>query len=568
MELARYALIGAMLFVFVTLLIRWQEFQKVPVTPQAVNVQQQPQAKSVDNNGDGDVAIPDQADEAVPDASAVAIPEDSATGMDASHAASDSGLISVITDTLDLRIDPRGGDIVYAALPKHLASLDGSQTPFVLLENSQARSYIAQSGLIGPNGTDSGKQRPVFSAALSEYRLADDQQELTVELKLAAEDGVNISKRYRFTRDSYVVDISYLIDNTGTKEWQASMFAQIKRDSSSDPGAESGGMGMMPFLGGATTTADEPYIKFDFEEMAEKPYQADVKGGWIAMVQHYFISAWIPAAEQQYRYSTTVTRSGFNIVRYTGPRIKVAPGTQQTVDSKFYVGPKDQYTLRDISEGLDLTVDYGWLWWIAQPLFWLLTKLHGIFGNWGWAIIALTFIIKLAFFRLSATSYKSMANMRRLQPKMLELRERFGDDRQKMSQATMELYKKEKINPLGGCLPILVQMPVFIALYWTLMESVELRHAPFMLWIKDLSAMDPYFVLPLIMGASMWFQQKLNPAPPDPMQAKIMQWMPIVFTFLFLWFPSGLVLYWVTNNILSIAQQWIITRQIEKAAPA
>lgn len=562
MDYVRYILIGAMLFVGVTLLIKWQEFDKMPAPAPIAGVQQ-PQSS------DNDAAIPDPADESIPQPLADAIPDapDEET-KNTSEPVSSEGLISVQTDALDMRIDPKGGDIVYVALLNHLANLDGSQTPFVLLENSAARTYIAQSGLIGPNGTDSGKKRPLFSAAQTSYRLADGEDELTVELKLRDDSDADISKRYHFTRDSYVVGVSYVVNNDGKQDWQASMFAQIKRDNSADPGAESGGMGMQPFLGGATTSAEEPYIKFDFEEMAEKPYQADVQGGWIAMVQHYFVSAWIPSADQQHRFSTTVTRSGANIIRYTGPRFKVAPGAQHTVSTQFYAGPKDQYVLRDISEGLDLTVDYGWLWWIAQPLFWLLTKLHGIFGNWGWSIIALTFIIKLAFFRLSATSYRSMANMRRLQPKMLELRERFGDDRQKMSQATMELYKKEKINPLGGCLPILVQMPVFIALYWTLMESVELRHAPFMFWIKDLSAMDPFFVLPLIMGASMWFQQKLNPAPPDPMQAKIMQWMPIVFTFLFLWFPSGLVLYWVTNNLLSIAQQWVITRQIENAKPA
>ncbi len=562
MDYLRYAIIGVMLFVGVSLLMKWQEFDKNAAVVPAASVQQ---PQTVTNDTD----IPKPTNEAMPQSAVDAIPEDPAAAADVNAAAGDEGLISVVTDSLDLRIDPTGGDIVYVALPRHLATLDGPKSPFVLLENTASRSYKAQSGLIGPNGTDGGdKGRPTFTAPKTDYRLADDQQELTVDLTLVDDSNTNIVKRYHFTRGSYVVDVSYVIDNKGTKDWRASMYAQIKRDSSEDPGAESGGMGMKPFLGGATTSADEPYIKFDFDDMAEKPYKAEVQGGWIAMVQHYFISAWIPSAEQQYSYSTTVTSSGFNIIRYTGPRVTVAPDTQETISTKFYAGPKDQYTLADISEGLDLTVDYGWLWWIAQPLFWLLTKLHGVFGNWGWSIIALTFIIKLAFFRLSATSYRSMANMRRLQPKMAELKERFGGDRQKMSQATMELYKKEKINPLGGCLPILVQMPVFIALYWTLMESVELRHAPFMLWIKDLSAMDPYFVLPLIMGASMWFQQRLNPAPPDPMQAKIMQWMPVVFTFLFLWFPSGLVLYWVTNNVLSIAQQWLITRQIEQAHTA
>ena len=244
----------------------------------------------------------------------------------------------------------------------------------------------------------------------------------------------------------------------------------------------------------------------------------------------------------------------------------VDPGQSGQTGARFYAGPKDQYRLKEISPYLDLSVDYGWLWWIAQPLFWLLTQFYALVGNWGVAIILLTVLIKAAFFKLSAASYKSMANMRRVQPKLVEIRERYADDKQKQSQAMMDLYKKEKINPMGGCLPILVQMPVFIGLYWMLMESVELRHAPFMLWITDLSVMDPYFVLPLLMGASMWFMQKLNPPPPDPMQAKIMQWMPVMFTFFFLWFPAGLVLYWLVNNILSIAQQWVITRQIEKSA--
>jgi YidC/Oxa1 family membrane protein insertase len=295
------------------------------------------------------------------------------------------------------------------------------------------------------------------------------------------------------------------------------------------------------------------------------------------MVQHYFISAWIPAADQEDTISMLVSKSGMNIGRFTTALLQIAPGAEGRISAHFYAGPKDQYTLEKIASGLDLTVDYGWLWWIAQPLFALLHffatgELH-IFGqvinlgsgvgNWGWSIILLTVCVKLAFFHLSAASYKSMAKMRKLQPKMLELKERYGDDRQKMSQETMELYRKEKVNPLGGCLPILIQMPVFISLYWVLLESVELRHAPWALWINDLSVMDPFYVLPLIMGASMFFQQKLNPPPPDPMQARIFQLMPIMFTVFFLFFPAGLVLYWVVNNLLSIAQQYVITKRIE-----
>jgi YidC/Oxa1 family membrane protein insertase len=324
-------------------------------------------------------------------------------------------------------------------------------------------------------------------------------------------------------------------------------------------------MGMHPFLGVAVTQPDDRFTKFTFDDLAEEPFKAQLPGGWIAMIQHYFLSAWIPKPDQSYNYSARVTSTGFNIAGFTGPPLVLDPGKSGELGADFYAGPKDQYRLKEISPYLDLSVDYGFLWWIAQPLFWLLTKIHALVGNWGVAIILLTVMIKAAFFKLSAASYRSMANMRRVQPKLVALREEFADDKQKQSQAMMELYKKEKINPMGGCLPILVQMPVFIGLYWMLMESVELRQAPFILWIKDLSVMDPYFVLPLIMGASMYFMQKLNPPPPDPMQAKIMQWMPVMFTFFFLWFPAGLVLYWVVNNLLSMAQQYVITRQIEKA---
>jgi YidC/Oxa1 family membrane protein insertase len=355
------------------------------------------------------------------------------------------------------------------------------------------------------------------------------------------------------------------VENNSDQRWQANLFGQIKRDSSPPPSAESSGMGMQPFLGVATTQPDDRFTKFTFDDLAEEPFKAQLPGGWIAMIQHYFLSAWIPNAEQSHTFSARVTRSDFNIAGFTSPSLVLDPGNSGKVGAGFYAGPKDQYRLKEISPYLDLSVDYGWLWWIAQPLFWLLTKIFSLVGNWGVAIILLTVLIKALFFKLSAASYRSMANMRRVQPKLVSLREQYADDKQKQSQAMMELYKKEKINPMGGCLPILVQMPVFIGLYWMLMESVELRHAPFMLWITDLSVMDPYFVLPLMMGASMFFMQKLNPPPPDPMQAKIMQWMPVMFTFFFLWFPAGLVLYWVVNNLLSMAQQFVITRQIEKA---
>jgi YidC/Oxa1 family membrane protein insertase len=378
--------------------------------------------------------------------------------------------------------------------------------------------------------------------------------------------NVSITKRLTLHRGSYLINVDYLIENNSAEPWQANLFGQIKRGSAPPPSATSNAMGMKPFLGVAITQPDDRFTKFTFDDLAEEPFKAQLPGGWIALIQHYFLSAWIPNPEQTQTYSARVTSSGFNIAGFTSPALVLDPGKSGEVGARFYAGPKDQYKLKAISPYLDLSVDYGWLWWIAQPLFWLLTKIHALVGNWGVAIILLTVLIKGAFFKLSAASYRSMANMRRVQPKMVAIREQYSEDKQKQSQAMMELYKKEKINPMGGCLPILVQMPVFIGLYWMLMESVELRHAPFILWIKDLSVMDPYFVLPLLMGASMFFMQKLNPPPPDPMQAKIMQWMPIMFTFFFLWFPAGLVLYWVVNNLLSMAQQYVITRQIENAA--
>ena len=472
-------------------------------------------------------------------------------------------IVRVYTDTLQIAIDRNGGDIVEVALPKFLAAIDDPTTPFVLLENNRQRLYVAQSGLIGKNGIDS-KSRAQYVSTHTRYDMNNAEQ-LTIDLLWENEQGLNVTKRFVFTRGSYLVDVRFIVDNRSSERWQGNLFAQIKRDSTKAPQSDNSGMGMQPFLGAATTTPEDRFRKFSFDKMRKEPFRERLQGGWIAMIQHYFLSAWIPERAQTHTYSTRVTSGGFNIAGFTSPALMVDPGNTAEVSARFYAGPKDQYSLEKISPFLELSVDYGWLWWLAQPLFWLLTKIHALVGNWGAAIILLTVLIKAAFFKLSATSYRSMANMRRLQPQMQDIREQYPDDKQKQSQAMMDLYRKEKANPMGGCLPILVQMPVFIALYWVLMESVELRHAPFILWIDDLSVMDPYFVLPVLMGASMWFMQKLNPPPPDPMQARIMQWLPIVFTFFFLWFPAGLVLYWVVNNLLSMAQQYVITRQIERA---
>ncbi len=474
-----------------------------------------------------------------------------------------SQLIRVRTDVLDLAIDPRGGDIVELHLPQYPRRQDRPDVPFQLFERSSERTYEAQSGLIG-DGPDKASGRPQYSSEKTEYRLAEGQDELVVDLNYSA-DGVNYTKRFTLERGNYALKVNYLIDNQSEKPWTGYLFGQLKRDNSGDP-SSSTATGTATYLGAALWTKDEPYRKVSMGDMDESNLRESVQGGWIAWLQHYFVTAWIPQADNTNQVQTRKDSQGNYIIGFTGPAVTVPAGAQGETGATLYAGPKSQDKLEELSPGLRLTVDYGILWFIAQPIFWLLENIHALLGNWGWSIIVLTIVIKLAFFPLSAASYRSMARMRAVSPKMQALKEQHGDDRQKMSQAMMELYKKEKINPLGGCLPILVQMPVFLALYWVLLESVEMRQAPWMFWITDLSIKDPFFILPIIMGVTMFIQQQLNPTPPDPMQARVMKLLPIIFTFFFLWFPAGLVLYWVVNNVLSIAQQWYITRKIEAAA--
>jgi len=473
-------------------------------------------------------------------------------------------LIKVKTDVLELAIDPVGGDIVQLNLPKYPRRQDHPDIPFQLFDNGGERVYLAQSGLTGANGPDARSTgRPLYAAEQKSYQMADGQEQLVVDLKFS-DNGVNYIKRFSFKRGEYDLTVSYLIDNQSAQAWSGNMFAQLKRDASGDP-SSSTATGTATYLGAAMWTASEPYKKVSMKDIDKGSLKENVSGGWVAWLQHYFVTAWIPAKSDNNVVQTRKDSQGNYIIGYTGPAISVPAGGKVETSAMLYAGPKIQSKLKELSPGLELTVDYGFLWFIAQPIFWLLQHIHSLLGNWGWSIIVLTMLIKGLFFPLSAASYRSMARMRAVAPKLAALKERFGDDRQKMSQAMMELYKKEKINPLGGCLPILVQMPVFLALYWVLLESVEMRQAPWMLWITDLSIKDPFFILPIIMGATMFIQQRLNPTPPDPMQAKVMKMMPIIFTFFFLWFPAGLVLYWVVNNCLSITQQWYITRSIEAA---
>jgi len=474
-------------------------------------------------------------------------------------------LIRVKTDVLDLAINPNGGDIAQLTLPKYPRRQDHPEIPFQLFDNGGERVYLAQSGLTGANGPDArAAGRPLYSAEQKSYQLADGQNQLVVDLKFS-DAGVNYIKRFTLNRGEYDLKVTHLIDNQSGKPWTGNLFAQLKRDASSDP-SSSTATGTATYLGAALWTSAEPYKKVSMKDIDKGSLKENVTGGWVAWLQHYFVTAWIPNKSDNNVVQTRKDSQGNYIIGFTGPELNVAAGAQGETSTLLYAGPKSQEKLKALSPGLELTVDYGILWFIAQPIFWLLQHIHELLGNWGWSIIVLTMLIKLLFFPLSAASYKSMARMRAVAPKLAALKEQHGDDRQKMSQAMMELYKKEKINPLGGCLPILVQMPVFLALYWVLLESVEMRQAPWMLWITDLSIKDPFFILPIIMGATMFIQQRLNPTPPDPMQAKVMKLMPIIFTFFFLWFPAGLVLYWVVNNCLSIAQQWYITRKIEAAS--
>ncbi|MFL0806336.1 MAG: membrane protein insertase YidC [Oceanobacter sp.] len=471
-------------------------------------------------------------------------------------------LIRVVTDVLDISIDPRGGEVTQVLLPAYPASIEQKDVPFVLMERNQRRVYVAQSGLLGRDGTDSNGA-PLFSSSETRYELVDGQDELKVVLSTGVEKG-RIEKIYTFRRSDYLMDITYRIHNDSDSSWQGVFYAQLKRDGSADP-SSGPDMGMQAYLGAALTTQENRYEKVTFSDLEDASFKSQQNGGWAAMLQHYFLSAWVPDQDAAHTYNGRYVKGHYIFGFYDKP-LQVASGATGETGASLYVGPKIQSQLGEIATNLELTVDYGWLWWIAQPLFVGLEFFHSIVGNWGVAIILLTICIKALFFYPSAMSYRSMANMRKVGPKMQELKDRHGDNREKLGQEMMKLYRDEKINPLGGCLPILIQMPVFIALYWVLMESVELRQAPFALWIEDMSVMDPYFILPLIMGASMFVQMKLNPAPPDPMQARVMQFMPVIFTIFFLWFPAGLVLYWVVNNLLSISQQYVITKQIEKGA--
>lgn len=471
--------------------------------------------------------------------------------------------IVVRTDVLVAEIDPVGGVLRKLELTRHRDKVDRSKN-FVLFQQSANQTYVAQSGLIG---NDLPNHTTVYQASANSHQLHDDSDEIAVNLSAKTASGISVVKTLVFHRGSYLIDERLQIANHSNSEIEPFAYFQLLRDGSPAVGDSK----MVPtYTGAAVFTQESKFRKVTFGDMdkSKADYPKHAKDGWIAFVQHYFAAAWLPLGDIQREFYARALGNGLYAIGVIVPAGKLAPGNSGTVDMRLYAGPQEQEKMAQLSPGLDLTVDYGWLTVIAAPLFWVLSAIHKWVGNWGAAIILLTIIIKLIFYPLSAASYKSMAKMRVMAPKLQRLKEQYGDDRQRMHQAMIEMYKTEKINPLGGCLPILVQIPVFISLYWVLLASVELRNAPFIWWIKDLSAQDPYYILPVLMGATMIIQTWLNPTPPDPVQAKVMKIMPVVFSVFFFFFPAGLVLYWLVNNILSIAQQWHITRIIERSQPA
>ncbi len=530
----------------------WQQWH-VDYGPKPAEPVGTEQSTSSPNEGVASAEARPQSSEDVPVSSA-----QTAEQSDATTNAAASRLISVTTDTLDIKVDLVGGDVVYADL-RQFPVKQGSAESYSLLRNND-QLYIAQSGLVGANGPDgNSKGRPRYSVTQQSYTL--EGESLEVPLTWRNQAGITVTKTLQFTRGKHDVDVTYHIENNTAQTANFQQYAQLKQVI-----AESDGNVFMPtYRGAAYSTEDERYDKYTFDDIEDKNLRETTPGGWVAMLEHYFVAAWVPPQDDVNNIYSRLIRNQYAIIGFTGEPINVASGQSATLASKLYLGPKDQDELETIARGLDLTVDYGVLWWISKPLFKLLQILHGLVGNWGLAIILITIIVKGIMYPLTKKQYESMAKLRNLAPKMQQLKERYGDDRQKMSQGMMDLYRKEKVNPMGGCFPLLLQMPIFLALYWVFMESVELRHAEFFLWITDLSVKDPYYVLPILTGASMYLLQKLQPNTiSDPMQQKIMQWMPVMMSIFFLWFPAGLVLYWLVSNVITLIQAKIIYASMEK----
>ena len=549
MDNTRLFLFAALAFVGMLIWQQWQlDYGPQPViSSEGSNVSESSQ--TVDDSSNI-IDLPEQAD---------GLAVETAGSSESTASMTSARLITVETDVVIVVIDSKGGVVRSVKLKKYPVSLDLPDQGLELVHSDADSIHVLQSGLRNRTNT-APTHHSVYQTADTQYSLQDGEDSIIVPL-MWEQDGINVVKTYEFRRGDYLVDVKHRVENNTAEDWQGSQYRQIQR---SRPLTKS--RILITYTGAVYYNEEVKYEKIDFDDMEDSQLKVNSEGGWIAMLQHYFLSAWIPAQDET-NLAYSIANTGQQPATYTiglrsGNEL-VAPGNSTEFTSQLFVGPKLVKRLEEITPGLELTVDYGVLTFLSKPLYWLLSFYQSYVGNWGLAIILLTMTIKAVFYKLSETSYRSMAKMRKVGPRLKTLKERYGSDRQKMNAAMMELYKTEKINPMGGCLPILVQIPVFIALYWALLETVDLRQAPFILWIQDLSVMDPYYVLPVIMGISMLVQQKLNPTPPDPIQAKVMMALPFVFTFFFAFFPAGLVLYWVVNNILSIAQQWVITKRIE-----
>jgi YidC/Oxa1 family membrane protein insertase len=529
-------------------LLLWEAWQNDYVRPQ----QQVAEANNV-TNGDMPAVMSSESANDLPEMPVV---QSLPTADEAAVSATSAARVHVKTDVIDAYINTRGADIESLALLAYPVDSSDPNVPVQFLKNTGINQFVVQSGLRSDAAAPT--HYDYYTSPSSDYQLADGEDVISVPLTWTSETGLKVTKTYRFERDSYIVKVDYQVENNTGETFTAYPYAQLNRVR---PEEDSGFI--YTYTGAVFSSTGEEYEKVDFDDLESAAFSRSTTHGWASMIQHYFVAAIIPANDDEIKglYGKAIENRNYT-AGVKMPTITAGNGDVIHTDYSMYIGPKQHNRLAEAAEHLELTVDYGKLTIISEPLFWVMEWLHKLTNNWGWSIVLLTVLIKLAFYKLSAASYRSMASMRKLTPKLASLKERFGDDKQKFNQAMMDLYRTEKINPLGGCLPILVQMPVFLAFYWVLVESIELRQAPFIFWLQDLTAMDPYFILPVLFGLSMFFQQKLNPAPQDPAQAMVMKAFPIVFTVFFAFFPSGLVLYWVVNNVLSIAQQWHITRKL------
>lgn len=567
MDNLRPVLLITLAFLAYLMWLEWQkDYAPVPVPTPAAEQQSQADLPAGEADTSNTATTADATAADLPEITDQPTQSEPTTAKSTPAMQAQSRLVRVRTDVLDVEIDLVGGTVVSARLLNYPIDLDEPEEKVQLLHREGPNPFIAQSGLLSaqnaPNHTSE------YQSASKEYALQEGVDEISVPLSWQSADGVRVSKTFVFRRGDYTVEVSHQLDNQTAASWTGSRYDQLQRSVSAEEMESSyTNPGSYSFTGIAFYSPADKFEKLAFDDVSDEPFNKTFAGGWLSMIQHYFFAAWIPPGEETNTYSTKeISAQGQPryLVRNVSSAYTVEPGQQQTFSSRLYLGPKLQEELEAVAPGLEYTVNYGIFTVFSKPLFWLLSHIHNIVGNWGWAIVLLTILIKGAFFKLTEAQYRSMARMRKLQPRIEQLKERYGDDRQRMSQAMMEMYKTEKVNPLGGCLPILVQIPIFIALYWVLLESVELRQAPFVLWIDNLSIRDPYFILPALNAIFMIWTQKLTPmAGMDPLQRKMMNMMPVIFAVMFAFFPAGLVLYWATNAGLSLAQQVYITRKIE-----